>query len=233
LVIRTFDDTVPELGGQTTLTFDPAAQWRLQVDLGWGMRSTENAEAVVQFDMDDERERFAGLSATWRPAPGSSLSAKARRADGESDAFESESASEAFTLAAACSRSDSFAVDASLTYRTLDLSSDTSFTILNGTGFPILVSGETSFQEIERIGVAGLSYTVADALRPRLSFSVASAGGDSSLGYYALRLHVPLQLGAGLEVGTDFDWLHFDADGALDDSDYDASMLVAYVRKEF
>ncbi len=229
VVIRTFDDTVDLFGGEVGLSFEPDPAFELDLSGGYDVRPTETADVGVQFTFKDERSSHVGIACRWKPASDSSLRVSARREWRDSDAFDSRSENETYSVGLTSGSPDQSA-DLSFTYRDQELEADTNFLFFDPVQGIFQVPVVVGFESQQRIWSASLSSRVLPAFRPLLSGSAVFASGEAAFDYANLRADLPFEVSSTMAIGLELSVHDFDARGPLEESSYQATMALVYLR---
>lgn len=231
--IRFFDDTVDEYGAEARLRWGADARFSAEIAAGKRVRPTETTQISTAFTLDDQEEAFVETVGRWRPNGQAALSAVVRYEHRQSDAFDADSNVVRYGITASIQPHERLTADVSFTYQGYDLRSDTNFIFLDPLMGATVTPVTVTFESIQRIWNGSLTAEVTPAFRPRLDVSLATSTGSSAFDHATLGLDLPWSLGRGVDVGMELGHVDFDGRGILSNSDYDAELLLVYLRKRF
>ncbi len=231
IVVRTFDDSVDEFGGQGTVSVDAGGGVSIDVSGGYLQRPTETTEIGVEFTFDDDRISFGSLGCRWRGTR-STVCGEARLEHRHSEAFHSQGdlARGALSYAGQLGQTN---LGANVSVQDYDFEARTTFIFFD----PLIgiqnLPGLATFDGHE-VALGGfVERPLFAGFGARLSWSAGLASGDAEFDFLTTRAALPCEIEPGLETGVEVLFQRFDGDGVLDPSDYDAAIVELYLRRDF
>lgn len=221
------------LGARATLDIELSRAWNVELASGYALAPTEIPHTTVFLDLADDVEIFGSAGTRFRPGAQTSLAAKLKHSERRSQLRDSTARIDALSLSASLAPSELWSADATFVHRDIDLRAETISVERDETGFPEFVPFVTTYDGTETVLGGSVSFALAPELRPTLGASGAFATGDAPIDYGSGYLLVPWKPEPSLEVGLELSYYSFDGAGVIDASDYDAALLVVYLKRTF
>jgi hypothetical protein len=229
--VKRFDGDLDEAGGAAALAWDASARWRFTLRAALDVTPSKAGEPNFFLVFKDERERALELSGRFKPAPGTSYTARAKIASREIESFGSHYGSAVLSLSGNWSSSPRWSTDAAWSLHVIDYDADTNVLLLDP--FPTLFPAHARFLAQENVLDFGTQWNASERFQPRLAAALSLGSGDVEYAFEHASLDLPWQFRPQLLVGLESMLAHLRAEGTLDGYGYTATQLMLYARFSF